>query len=81
MLPGPDGKVLVAGGFNITNNLPNIINTAELYDPTTGTWSNTATLNTPRRFHTATLLLNGTVLAVGGSGPDASKSAELYDTG
>jgi N-acetylneuraminic acid mutarotase len=71
------GKVLVAGGFFV-DGLPNITNSAELYDPATGTWSNTASLNTARRFHTATLLLNGEVLAAGGSG---GNTAELYDTG
>src|SRR5207248_1461961 len=62
------GKVLVAGGFNFINGLPNITNSAELYDTATGTWRNTASLDIPRRFHTATLLQNGKVLAAGGSG-------------
>ncbi|HLN99847.1 MAG TPA: kelch repeat-containing protein [Pyrinomonadaceae bacterium] len=70
-----DGKVLVAGGFFV-DNLPNITNLAELYDPVTGSWSNTASLNIARRFHTATLLLNGKVLAAGGT---VGNSAELYD--
>jgi hypothetical protein len=30
----PNGKVLLAGGYNLA--------TAELYDPMTGTWTNTA---------------------------------------
>jgi N-acetylneuraminic acid mutarotase len=72
------GKVLVAGGFFV-DGLPNITNRAELYDPVTGTWSNTVTLNMHRRFHTATLLLNGKVLAAGGTFAD--KTAELYDSG
>ena len=51
-----------------------------------GTWSNTASLNIGRRFHTATLLQNGKVLAAGGTGfsgggSSASNSAELYDPG
>lgn len=76
----PNGKVLVAGGFFVAG-FPNITNSAELYDPATGTWSNTATLNTARRFHTVTLLPNGKVLAAGGSGFNAPNSAELYDSG
>jgi N-acetylneuraminic acid mutarotase len=74
------GKVLVAGGFNI-DGLPNITDSCELYDPATGTWSNTANLKAHRRFHTATLLFNGKVLAVGGNGFNAPNSAELYDAG
>jgi N-acetylneuraminic acid mutarotase len=81
LLAGPGGKVLVAGGFNLVNGFPNITDSAELYDPASGTWSNTATLNTARRFHTATLLLNGKVLAAGSNGFNAQNSAELYDAG
>jgi hypothetical protein len=80
------GKLLIAGGFNITGGFPNILDNAELYDPASGTWSNTASLKVHRRFHTTTLLPNGKVLAAGGtgfsdSGINAANSAELYDAG
>ena len=39
------------------------------YDPTTGTWSDTGSFNTPRDSHTATLLPNGIVLVAGGREP------------
>src|SRR5207249_4843402 len=59
------------------------LNSAELYDPATGTWSTTGNLNTPRAgSHTATLLLNGKVLVAGGivdSDNHRTTSAELYD--
>src|SRR5437016_10224488 len=42
----PNGKVLVVGGFNRTGNTLNILNSAEFYDPATGTWSITGNLNT-----------------------------------
>ena len=43
-------------------------------------WNPTGRLNTPRYFHTTTLLPNGKVLVVGGSsGATATSSAELYD--
>jgi hypothetical protein len=48
-----NGKVLVVGGVGLSG----ILASAELYDPKTGAWS--VTLNTARRFHTATLLPNG----------------------
>ena len=88
-----DGKVLVAGGFDITKppgvgGSPEIVATAELYDPSSGTWSATGSMSTSRRDHTATLLPDGTVLVVGGRrnanpggderGPEPLDTAELY---
>ena len=59
------------------------IDSAELYDPATGTWSLTGSLNTMRKDHAATRLLNGMVLVTAGAlihkAPLAS--AELYDPG
>ena len=57
----PNGKVLVAGGYNFSYPA-----SAELYDPATGTWTTTGSLNTARYVHTATLLPNGQVLVAGG---------------
>jgi N-acetylneuraminic acid mutarotase len=76
----PNGKVLVAGGNihdHLYENTPPL-NSAELYDPYLGTWSNTLSLKRGRSFHTATVLANGKVLVAGGSG---DLSAELYDPG
>jgi uncharacterized protein (TIGR03437 family) len=83
----PNGKVLFAGGLNrMSAGSPpgSVLNSAELYDPATGTWSNTGNLNTGRSGHTATLLPNGKVLVSGGgyytgSAFNALNSAELYD--
>ena len=60
------GKVLVAGGA--VGTYPNNHSTAAvlLYDPSTGAWTATGSLNTGRCCHTTTLLLNGQVLAAGG---------------
>ncbi len=73
-----NGKVLIAGGFDSTNNATA---SAELYDPAVGTFAPTGSLNTAREYHTATLLNNGTVLIAGGfdSTNNATASAELYD--
>ena len=74
-----NGKILAAGGTNgtltdIAEYVP--FNSAEVYEPATGTWSVTASLNTARNLHTATLLPNGKVLAAPGLYTD---TAELYD--
>lgn len=73
-----DGRVLVAGGFYAT-----VLKSAEIYDPTTGTWSNTGNLVTARGGHTANLLPDGKVLIAGGDGggslPRPMASAEIYD--
>ena len=58
----PNGKVLVAGGYDIGSYLAS----AELYDPASGTWTATGSLATARYAHTATLLPNGKVLVAGG---------------
>src|SRR5436309_1831309 len=63
----PNGMVLVAGGYDIDlNNNHNSLASAELYDPASGTWTVTGSLNTARASHTASLLPNGNVLVAGG---------------
>jgi hypothetical protein len=56
---------------------------AELYDPTTGSFSPTlGSLATARQWHTASLLKDGTVLVAGGMDNNtghAVATAELYD--
>jgi hypothetical protein len=72
-----DGRVLVTGGWGSSSD---ILDSAELFDPKTGTFGPTGSMTTARYGHTATLLSDGHVLVVGGQ--DASGglvgSAELY---
>jgi uncharacterized protein (TIGR03437 family) len=76
----PNGKVLVAGGQSLLGTAMAALNSAELYDPDTGTWTLTGSLNQARYNHTATLLPNGRVLVVGGNtATQILNSAELYD--
>ena len=67
-----NGNVLVTGG-SLT------LNSAELYDPGTGTWTVTGALNTGRYQHTATLLPDGNLLIAGGYSTGYLSSAELYN--
>jgi hypothetical protein len=78
-----DGTVLVAGGFVGTQFPdPDSTDTAELYDPSTGTWSATDSMASPRAGHKALLLGTGAVLVVGGFHQNtAVTTAELYDPG
>ena len=63
----PDGKVLVAGGNHNSLYEPTAAqSSAELYDPATGIWTPTGSLNAARSTHTATLLPSGKVLVAGG---------------
>lgn len=70
-----NGKVLIVGGFNTPLPSFAVLN-AELYDPSTGTFSPTGNLTTPRAEQAATLLPDGKVLIVGGS---VDGTAETYD--
>jgi hypothetical protein len=72
-----NGKVLVAGGVTTTGPT----NTAELFDPATGTFTILANRMSTARFeHTATLLPSGQVLIAGGAtGIGITNTAELFD--
>ncbi|HYP39316.1 MAG TPA: kelch repeat-containing protein [Chloroflexia bacterium] len=73
----PNGKVLVAGGFEQEGELQA---SAELYDPAAGKFSPTGSMTIARVGHSATLLKNGKVLLVGGFGDSGQlASAEIYD--
>ena len=80
----PDGRVLVSGGFGDgpTPGVPGPEH-AEVYDPATGTFSAAGDLQAGRSLHTAILLTDGRVLAVGGVASPGDRSAvaltELYD--
>ena len=76
-----NGKALIAGGMDANFNS---IGSAELFDPTTGTWSYTGNLNTSRRDASLILLDDGRALSVGGASGSLSdrnylSSAELYN--
>lgn len=61
-----NGEVLIVGGFASTMGIQQ---SAELYDPATGTFRPTGSMTMPRIGHTATLLKDGRVLIAGGATP------------
>jgi len=80
-----DGRVLVSGGHTNSGVNSGALSASEIYNPATGAFTATGSLNVVRERHTMTLLPNGMVLVAGGlnfSGPPGSvalSSAELFD--
>lgn len=67
----PTGKLLVVGGVASTG----FVDSAELFDPATGTWSSAGASGVSANITSAVLLPNGRVLVVG----DRSQAVRLYD--
>lgn len=77
--PLDDGRVLIVGGRGQEGGDVGPLSSAELYDPSTESFSRTGTMNDERSNHAATALADGRVLVSGGDGGDTSiASAELY---
>jgi len=80
----PSGQVLIAGSYEgaVGGNSSYPGASAEIYHPRTGAWSATGSMHDPRMAQTATLLLTGQVLVVGGCSSKTCStilaSAELY---
>lgn len=78
----PDGRVFLSGGSVADNDPVNgVAYTSELYDPATNTWSEAATAQRMRLYHSSALLLpDATVLTLGGgaNGPQLNLNAEVY---
>ncbi len=77
----PNGTVLIAGGFN-AGNTSLAVASAEIFDPSTNTFTLTGAMTIPRSRYTSTVLPDGAVLAVGGTnsiqGVTAPTPAEIY---
>jgi hypothetical protein len=62
-----DGRVLVTGGESVPFSEWTALDSAELYDPISGTWRMTAPMAKPRLNHAQLLLPDGRVFVAGGS--------------
>ncbi len=79
----PDGKVLMTGGSGQPDQLVDVTNSAEIWDPDTGQWSVGASGRRPRLYHSIALLLPDATVLVGGGGasndsPLNNFNAEIY---
>ena len=83
-----DGRVLIAGGQALigSGTPPVPLESAEIYDPVSGRFTQTGSMHAPRVMHAAVLLATGKVLICGGVGrvtssgaADGLAAAELYD--
>jgi N-acetylneuraminic acid mutarotase len=79
----PNGHVVAVGGvkYSSTTSSHIPISSAEIYNPVSNTWKTVASLKTARQNHTATLLHDGRMLVVGGSGNSGTtlSGTEIYD--
>jgi N-acetylneuraminic acid mutarotase len=79
----PDGSVLVTGGGRTTGDydIANAVYAAEIWSPTTETWTTMSSMQKPRLYHGSALLLpDGRVLVTGGGrspGPDIRDQQSL----
>lgn len=79
---GPNaGKFLITGGMDVPNNYGTVSATADLFDPSTNTFSPLPqNMEVARANHTATRLNDGRILITGGfDGNSAQTSAEIFD--
>jgi WD40 repeat protein len=81
-----DGTVLVVGGTDLTSDVGDNARaelplestaTAELFDPSSGSFTSTSYMANPRARHTATLLTDGEVLVIGGTLSENSARRDL----
>ena len=73
------GEVLVAGGLAVVDGAVARTTSAELYNPSTGTWSVTGSMNLPRAHYTGPVLTDGTVFIPSSDALPAGTNADIYD--
>jgi hypothetical protein len=78
--PLPGGRVLVAGGY-LASSTGQKTASAQIFDPSSGSWTATGSLSTARQQPAAAPLPDGRVLVAGGvdATGHASSTAEIFD--
>jgi len=93
-----DGRVFVAGGFDALSVTPtqlsairDTVDSTEIYDPATDTWTSGPPMNVPRSAHMALARPDGTIMLCGGVSwnpnillgwvPTVRSSCDIYDPG
>ena len=76
-----DGQVLATGGSEIWNTLTGVNNTAEIWNPATGQWTEGHEGTLARLYHSGALLMpDASVLVVGGGADSPTSSLPLNNT-
>lgn len=77
----PDGKVIAFGGDNGNLLASEVYTSSEIYNPSTGSWALSGSMNEERSSFASAILPNGNILAIGGrnNNLDVSKTCEIYD--
>jgi N-acetylneuraminic acid mutarotase len=75
-----NGKIYAIGGTESVSFIPNFFNNAEVYDPSSNTWSTASPMPTARA-QLAAAAANGKIYAIGGFNRDADlfSTVEVYD--
>jgi len=71
-----DGKIYAIGGLDFISG--NLLNTVEVYDPSSNSWSNATSMPTARAY-IAAVAVNGKIYAIGGSNGSPINTVEAYD--
>ena len=70
-----NGNVLVTGGDALCGTM----NTAEIYNPSTGLWTSAPTMNQQRSYHAVSVLLDGKLIVTGGRfSSGCTDTVEMY---
>lgn len=78
----PDGTVFASGGMSTSDgvDLTQAVLPTEIWDPTTETWTTTASMSVGREYHSTALLLpDGRVLMAGGGQLPGSSATNQYN--